>query len=356
MAVQQTYYVAVVGYGLSAKLFHIPFIRAHSRFKFEALVDRRATSPSSATTPELNGVNIFSSLSELLENGEFDVAVLCTPPWTHYELAVPLITSGKHVVLEKPATPTAEEAKELQRLAAKHQVRLAVYQNRRWDNDFLTVRELIKQGTLGAIVEFETHFDRFCPDVAPGSIAESKPGTGIVYDLGVHLIDQVYCLWGMPDRVTAFVDHLRDPRTQDMCTLLLHFSKRLVTIKATTHSAEQVQLRFWLRGDKGSFKKYHLDIQEPQLAEGKKPTDPEFGVEPEDRCGILTLIENGHLVATHVPNVPPQTYSAFYDQLAQALQGHDAPELPTMEQAMEVLRLVEMCLKSVEARRTMECR
>ncbi|KAK4899545.1 hypothetical protein LTR27_003278 [Elasticomyces elasticus] len=382
--------VATIGYGLSAKVFHIPFIQANDRLKLHAVVQRKPTTVSNAAS-NLPGINVYTSADEMHADPVVDLVIICTPPWTHFELAKQAICNGKHTVIEKPMTPTAREADELVQLAARQGVILTVYQSvwslsfardpdidhfadRRWDTDFLTACQLIQDGQLGSVVEFESHFDRFCPDIPQGSIGESKAGTGIIYDLGVHLIDQAYVLFGRPERVTAVADYLRDEQTQDTCTILLHYAKCLVTVKATTHSAEKDQLRFWVRGNRGSFRKCHLDIQESQLASGMQPTEDGFGVEPEERfgepspsakvslgallirTGVLTTPQGEVLVAAQYPNKVPELYSAFYDHLVQAMSsdchGDHTPVKP--QEARDVLQIVEAVLRSIESRTSVD--
>lgn len=168
--------------------------------------------------------------------------------------------------------------------------------DRRWDADFVTLSKLIKNGSLGRISEFETHFDRHRPEepAADGHKWKNKvmPGGSAVYDLGTHLLDQAVHLLGLPKRVTGFIGSARAVNTngfEDSFTVLLHYANgTLVTAKATVVSPEEEQLRFWVRGDKGSFKKYHLDIQEDQLKAGIKPEDNGYGREPSERYGMFS--------------------------------------------------------------------
>lgn len=188
------------------------------------------------------------------------MVIVTTPPESHFELAKRSLEAGKHVVVEKPFVPTPEEAAELAELSKKTGKKLAVYQNRRWDSDFLTLRKILADGLLGDIAEFETHFDSHSPDPPPESWKrEDKPAHGTIYGLGTHLIDQVYVQFGMPKKVTAFVGNQRRGVVggpPDSMNVLLHYDgPLLVTVKAGVVSPEAEQLRFWVRGTKGSFKK-----------------------------------------------------------------------------------------------------
>lgn len=199
----------------------------------------------------------------MVKDPNIEVVVVTTIPTSHFELCKLALKHGKHVVVEKPFTPTSKEAEELIDIARKHERLLTVYQNRRWDTDFLTLSALLNKGALGRVVEFETHFDRHRPEAPAASStwkAQPLPGGGAAYDLGTHLIDQVVVLFGLPDKITAFVGSQKEhnpEHVEDSCTILLHYESRglLATVKAGVVSPETEQLRFWVRGEKGSYKK-----------------------------------------------------------------------------------------------------
>lgn len=221
---------------------------------------------------------------------------------------------------------------------------LTVYQNRRWDAAFLTLSKYIKSGSLGRIVDFETHFDRHWPE-APQSHNwkdKAQPGGGEIYDLGTHLMDQVVYLFGPPKRITAFIGSQRDPNPtgfEDSCTIHMHYDGMMATARASVVSPEVKQLRYWVRGDKGSFKKFHLDCQEDQLKAGIRPDDTGYGLKPEDRYGVLTAFSNGVITSEVVSTVKPATYAEFYRKLLRALAG-DKSHLPVdPSMAASVIRL-----------------
>lgn len=255
------------------------------------------------------------------------------------------------MVVEKPFTPTSKEAYELVDIANKHNRLLTVYQNRRWDADFLTLSHCIQDGVLGRVVDFETHFDRHRPE-APKSDSwkyKVQPGGGAIYDLGTHLMDQVVCLFGPPKRITAFIGTQRDPNPtgfEDSCTIHMHYDGMMATARASVVSLEINQLRYWVRGDKGSFKKHHLDCQEDQLKAGLRPDDSGYGIEPEDRFGVLTTFKDGEMTSEVVPPVQPATYVEFYRKVTLALAG-DKVQLPVdPNMAALVIRLVELAMES----------
>ena len=261
------------------------------------------------------------------------------------------------MIVEKPFTPTSQEAEELIALAKKENRLLSVYQNRRWDSDFLTLSKYIKNGSLGRVVEFETHFDRYRPEAPKGSWKLEQPAGAVIYDLGTHLIDQVVHLYSLPKRITGLLYNQRDHNPsefEDSCTVLLHYDGMLVTVKAGVVSPEVNQLRYWVRGDKGSFKKYHLDCQEDQLRAGMKPGDNGYGLEPKERYGVLTTAKAGKIESEVVPTVEPATYAEFYRKFARALGG-DISQLPVdPTTAAAVIRLVELAKESSKLGRTLD--
>lgn len=259
------------------------------------------------------------------------------------------------VIVEKPFTPASADAKKLVSLAKGKGRILSVYQNRRWDSDFLTVARLIRNDSLGRVVEFESHFDRHRPEWPQTESWKYKgiPGGGAVYDLGTHLIDQVVTLFGIPQRITGFIGSQREHNPtglEDSCMLLLHYGTMTAIVKAAVVSPEVNQLRFWIRGDKGSFKKYHLDCQEDQLKEGLRPGDDGFGVEPKERYGILSKIEGGRATSEVVPTIEEATYADFYRNFAKALDGGQLPVDPDI--AAEIIRLIELARESSRSGRT----
>jgi predicted dehydrogenase len=261
------------------------------------------------------------------------------------------------VIVEKPFTSTSQEGEELIAVAKKQNRLLTVYQNRRWDSDFLTLSKYIKNGSLGRVVEFETHFDRYRPEPPKDSWKLSQPAGAVIYDLGTHLMDQVVYLYGLPKRITGILYNQMEhnpSQFEDSCTVLLHYNAMLATVKAGVVSPEVSQLRYWVRGEKGSFKKYHLDCQEDQLRAGMKPGDNGYGLEPKERYGVLNTAKAGKIESEVVPTVEPATYAEFYRKFARALGG-DTSQLPVDPvTAAAVIRLVELAKQSSKLGRTLD--
>jgi hypothetical protein len=251
--------VAIIGYGLSAKVFHIPLILAlPADFKLYGIV-QRSPKPDNDASKDHPGIKLFRSVDEAYTDPEVDVVVITSIPATHFQMCKDALEAGKHVVVEKPFVPTAKEADCLINIQKETGKLLTVYQNRRFDSDFLTLRKIIDEGSLGDIAEFETHFDRHRPDPPAATWkAADEPGNESIYDLGTHLIDQVYSLFGLPERVTGFVYRQRkgvEGGSNDSHTVLLHYGQMIATVKAGVVSPEVEQLRFWVRGTGGSFRK-----------------------------------------------------------------------------------------------------
>ncbi|OGE56888.1 hypothetical protein PENARI_c002G01717 [Penicillium arizonense] len=356
----KTYNVGIVGYGFSAKIFHIPFVAEVPELKLYAIVQRTPKADDDAEKDH-PGVKSFRTTEEMVQDPAIDIVIITTAPDSHFALSKLALEAGKHVVCEKPFTPTTQEADELIAIAKKNNKQLAVFQNRRFDADFVTLSKLIKNGSLGRISEFESHFDRHRPQEPAADSHKWKnkviPGGSAIYDLGAHLLDQAYYLFGLPQRVTGFIGSAREVNSsgfEDAFTVLLHYANgTMVTAKATVVSPEDEQLRFWVRGDNGSFKKFHLDIQEDQLKAGIMPADNGYGREPSERYGTLTTIQGGKPVKEVVPTVEPPTYTEYYRKLVRALGGDGA--LPASgAEAREVIRLIELARESSRTGRTLD--
>lgn len=353
--------VGVIGYGLSAKVFHIPFINLTKVLVLHSIV-QRSPKPGSSAAEDHPSIKHHTSVDPLFQDPAVDVVVITTPPNTHFELALSALRSGKHVLTEKPFVPTSHEAFELAALAREKNLALCVYQNRRWDFDFLTVKKLISDGTLGRLLEFETHFDRFRPEKPStwkGSLTMDSGG-GVMYDLGTHLLDQVFVLFGVPTSVSAKFVNQREGRLvsgvggpdeePDSITALLSYAKTglLVHIRMAVISIETKQARFWVRGTKGSYHKTGLDPQEDQLRAGMQVSDPSFGHEDASRAGRLCLArEGGSVVEEAMPPVEPETYLRFYELFANSVRTGKEADVPVpASQAVHVLRIIEAIRES----------
>ncbi|KAI0123983.1 oxidoreductase [Xylariales sp. AK1849] len=353
--------VGVVGYGMSAKIFHIPFVNTTPSLQLHSILQRSPKSSDSAPSDYPN-LQHHTSYDTFLADSSLDVVILTTTPPTHFALAAQALEAGKHVLVEKPFVPTSSEAGELISLAKKNRRLLCVYQNRRWDADYLTVKTLVQDGTLGRIVEFETHFDRYRaekPTNWKGTVSMNEGG-GAVYDLGAHLIDQVYALFGSPKSVFAKLVNQRDGKlagpeggasedeTDSVVAELFYASGTVVHVRIGVMSVEVQQPRFWVRGTKASYRKNGLDPQENQLKAGMKADETSFGLEDSEWTGKLTTLEaNGKVQERNHPTVKPPTYMEFYRLFAKALETGKEEDVPVpATQARDVLRVIEAVRES----------
>lgn len=329
--------------------------------KLHSIVQRSPKQGDSAQD-DFPSVKHFTSIDTVLQDPEIDLVVISTPPNTHYDFTKSVIQSGKHALVEKPFVPTSAQAEELINLAREHNKLICVFQNRRWDADFLTVQSIIQEEKLGRVYEFETHFDRFRPQKPTGwkSVLTLDDGNGAIYDLGTHLIDQVFVLFGKPtevygkfiqQRTGTLVSGDGGPEDQpDSVNAMLSYADKglVVHVRIGVMSVANEQPRFWLRGTKGSYHKHGVDVQEPQLASGMKVTDPGFGVDGAAYNGKLELLQEDNSVQEFTyPNVEPQTYLKFYELLAKALTSGREEDVPVPpSQAAEVLRIIEAIRRS----------
>lgn len=343
----KTLQVGLVGYGLSGQVFHAPFVHTHSHMNLKKVVERR----SAKSKERYPYVEVTASYEELLADEEIDIVIITTPNELHYPMVKDAILKRKHVIIEKPFTVTSKEAMELTELATKYEVKLFVYHNRRWDGDFKTVKQIIEQGLLGDIVEFESHFDRFRNYFKENAWREEdRPGSGILYDLGSHLIDQSLVLFGTPDAVTAHTSIQRKGgESVDAFDVRLHYPKVNVTLKAGM-LVRELGPRFILHGTEGSFVKYDLDLQENALRQGSMPTDSGYGVEDEGRWGTLNTTINGLHYRGKIETLPG-CYQDFYQNVYEAIaEGKELEVKP--EQAASVIRIIELAEQSAREKRT----
>ncbi|MDP9052045.1 MAG: Gfo/Idh/MocA family oxidoreductase, partial [Acidobacteriota bacterium] len=264
--------VGVIGFGLGGSVFHAPFVSAVPGLRLVSIMQRSGDSAAKAWPT----TKIERSIDATLADPSVEVVVVSTPNETHFELAKRVLEAGKHVVIDKPFASTSEEALELGRIAKSKGLQAIPFHNRRWDGDFLTVKKLLKDGTLGRLVTFESHFDRFRPTPRQNTWKEAENhANGMLFDLGPHLVDQALALFGAPDAITASVRADRDQTAiEDAFDITLHYKaangKGLLAHCRTSYLACDNAPRFVLHGTRGSFRKHGLDPQEPALDSGKK--------------------------------------------------------------------------------------
>jgi scyllo-inositol 2-dehydrogenase (NADP+) len=336
--------VGLVGYGISGAIFHAPLIQSVEQLRLAAIV----TSRREQVERELPSVRVVSGFGELCNDPAIELVVVAAPTSTHFEIAQAALSAGKHVVVDKPFTLTVQEADALIALAAAKNRVLSVFQNRRWDSDYLTAGKCISEGRLGAVYFYEAHFDRFRPRLKGGWREEAGPGSGTLYDLGAHLIDQALQLFGLPETITADVFRQREhAAADDYFHLILGYGVRRVIL----HSSMIVRdpgPRLAVHGDLGSFLKYGIDPQEDALRAGKRPRDPDWGTDAGDPPGSILTIANGTRASIPTERGAWQT---FYEGIAAAiLEDARVPVKP--EEARDGLRIIEAALRSAEEKST----
>ncbi len=338
--------VGLVGFGLSGSVFHAPFLTRVPGLSLGAVV----TSDPAKVHGVYPQVQTVASVDELLARTSVDLVVITTPNTTHHAYARQALLAGKHVVVEKPFTVTTAEADDLIGLAAQRNLVLSVYQNRRWDGDFLTVRRLLEGGALGDLVRYESHFDRFRPDVRVRWREQDLPGSGLLYDLGSHLIDQALVLFGLPRSVRAELKMERaGAQTVDAFDLTLDYGRLTVALRAGSLIREP-RPRFALFGAAGSFVKYGLDPQEDSLRAGGGPGAPGWGADRPELYGRLTTDLHGLTFTGSIATLPGQ-YQAYYEGIASAIREGQAPPV-TAQQARDTMRIIELAVQSAGELRT----
>jgi len=330
--------VGIIGYGLSGSAFHAPFITKDSRFELKCVL----TSRKEAVLKRNPSVKVVSKIEEMLGDNSLQLIIVTSPNTTHYPYAKQSLLSGKHVVVEKPFTICKQKGLELDNLAKRKCLVLSVYQNIRWDGDFLSVKKIMNEERLGRIYRFESRFEKYNPIIKDGWREQSLPGSGLLYDYGPHLIDQALCLFGMPNWLQADIQLQRDKAvTDDYFQLTLGYDKLRVILGTCPFIAGKVP-RFSIHGEKGSFIKYGLDPQEEALVAGNIPGSPGWGKEEEKYYGILTTADETTTIPTERGD-----YSQYFTGIADSIESNSKPPV-TAKDAILNIRIIELAFKSSE--------
>jgi Predicted dehydrogenases and related proteins len=343
---------AVIGYGLAGSVFHAPIINSTEGINLKTIYTSNPKRQALAGAVFPNTA-ITSDLKDILQDDSIELVVVATTNDCHYSLAEQAILAGKNVVVDKPFTIDSGDADKLIELAEQKNVVLSVFQNRRWDGDFRTVKKVVESGMLGSLVEFESHMDRFRNQPSDNWREEAAPGSGMLYDLGAHLIDQAVNLFGLPDAVTADVRTQRKSgKTNDYFELILHYEKLKVTLKVGM-LVKIPTPRFTLLGENGSFVKYGIDVQEDELAAGLTPLNKKnWGLEPKEQYGRISAIVNGLDIDGTVESEPGD-YREYYKSVHLAItEGAELAVTP--RQAANTIKIIEAAIVSNEEKRTVE--
>jgi scyllo-inositol 2-dehydrogenase (NADP+) len=326
---------------LSGKVFHAPFISTNPNFNLVGSWER-STKNIEAAYP---GTKSYNSYEELLADTTIDLVVVNSPNDSHYAYVKSALLAGKHVVCEKAFTNTSTEAQELDELAQKKGLKLAVYQNRRYDADFLTLQQLIQEDEIGDFLEIQISFERYRTTLSPKKHKESvTPGAGLLYDLGPHLVDQALVLSGMPLAVFADIRITRKVGiVDDYFTMILYYPSHRITL--TSGMVFMTQLPgYKIYGTKGSFIKNRSDVQEAALIAGQKPTTANWGAEATSDFGTLYTDHNGLITNRVVPSIAGN-YGMFYEKMADAIL-HNGTVPTSAQEGKNIIRVLEAARNS----------
>lgn len=327
--------VGLVGYGFAGKTFHAPLIRSIDGMALRAI----ASSDAAKVRKDFPGMTVFADPGEMIRSDGIDLVVIATPNDSHAPLARLALEAGRDVVIDKPFTLDMAEARELIALAEQHSRLLSVFHNRRWDSDFLAAKFGVESGVLGKVTHFESHIDRFRPEVRDRWRERSGPGAGVWYDLAPHLIDQTLCLFGLPDTVQANL-FLQRPGAQadDWAHAVLSYPHHRVILHASMIAAGGSP-RFLVHGDKGSLVKHGIDQQEAQLLGGMLPGNQGWGVDL-DRMQIWNAAGECRGMPT-----PAGDHRRYYAGIRDALRGSAPNPVPPI-QALAVMAVIEAAIES----------
>jgi predicted dehydrogenase len=332
----RTVRVGLIGYGYAGKTFHAPLIQSVAGLELRIV----GSSKRDTVLADLPGVTVCSNMEEVATHPQVDLLVIASPNESHYPFAASALHAGKHVVVDKPFTVKLEDARSLVRLAEERKRLISVFHNRRWDSEVLAAKAVVESGVLGEISHFETHIDRFRPQVRQRWREQTGPGAGLWFDLGPHLIDQAVQLFGLPETINASFAVLRKGgETDDWAHVQLNY-KSLRVILHTSLLVSGGLPRSVLHGTVGSWAKFGADVQEKQLVAGLRPGSPGFGDDPDP--GIIYDGATGK--QTKIP-APAANQAEYYVGIREALWGRQPNPVPP-EQASAVMSILDTSFQS----------
>lgn len=335
---------ALVGYGYAGKTFHAPLVASTPGLVLQVV----ASSDPAKVRQDWPHVHVESDPLAAVGRSDVDLVVIATPNDTHARLAEAALRAGKHVVVDKPFTLTLAEARALDTLARQQERLLSVFHNRRWDADFLTLRQLLATGRLGDVLCVESRFDRFRPEVRKRWREQAGLGGGLWYDLGPHLVDQALQLFGRPFTVTAaFCRQRPEAQIVDWFQVRLDYGRLQVLLSASMMVSGGVP-RFAVHGSQGSWIKYGLDRQEDALKAGRRPGEDDWGDDPQ--AGHLCLPDTSERVPT--PSIAGD-YRRYYAGIYGAIVGYHANPV-TAEEAIDVMEIIELAQVAAAEGRTLQ--
>ena len=335
--------VALCSYGMSGKVFHAPLIAAEPQLNLHSILQRS----SDSALQDFPYVHIAKSFEEILANPDIHIVVVNTPNEYHFPMTKAALLAGKHVVTEKPFTLSIAEGMELIQLSHQQQKEIAVFHNKRLETDHLTVEKILREGSLGRVVEIEWHYDRYRNNITHKLWKENRlPGAGTWFDLGVHMLDSMLCLLGRPHAVNADMRSLRRAEgATDYFNVCFHYPDMRVLLRSSTFVSEK-GATVSIHGDKGSFLKFGQDVQEQQLMNGIRPYQKNWANHGSDNLGILAIQQEQGVQRTQIES-ERGCYELFYRNIADTINRKDTLRFS----AQQALLAVEMLLAAEESNR-----
>ncbi len=347
----RTLRAGLVGYGFAGQTFHAPVISAVPGLQLGAIMSSQAAK-AGADWPD---ATVVPDLAALLALPDIDLVVVAAPNDAHFPVAKAALAAGKHVVVDKPFTLDAAQARELAALAVQQGRVLSVYQNRRYDADFRTLQDVLASGRIGRPVYFESHFDRFRPQVRDRWREQAVPGAGLWVDLGAHLVDQAVQLFGLPDTLQLDTAALRDgAQVEDHFHALLRYESGpnaplRIVLHASTLAAHAAP-RYILHGTKGSYVKHGVDPQEDALRAGGRPGDAGWGIDPVE--GALKVVAVADWMQDSTWPNRAGNYVDYYAAVRDAILGTGPNPVPP-EQAVALMELLDLGARSAREGRAL---
>lgn len=340
---------ALCSFGMSGRVFHAPFINLHQGFNLIGAWERS----KHLIQEHYPTAESYATYEDLLKDSIVDLVIVNTPTYSHYDYAKQALLAGKHVVVEKAFTTTVAEAEELKAIAQEMGSVINVFQNRRWDSDFLTVKSVVDAGKLGKINEAEFRFDRFNLALSLKAHKEVPgPGAGIMKDLGPHIIDQALYLFGMPEALFADIRITRPASEVDDCfELLFYYPTMRVRLKAG-YIVKELLPSYIVHGSKGSFVKNRADLQEAKLLLNEKPNLTNWSTEQESEEGILNIDVNSASSRYTIPTLKGNYYH-FYEGVYQSI-ANTAPPIVSADDGINVMKIIEVSFVSSKEKRVVE--
>lgn len=337
----RTIHTAIASFGMSGLVFHGPLLKVLPGFRVVKILERTKNN-SAAMFP---GARIVRSYNEIINDPAIELVIVNTPDEYHYEMAKAALFAGKHVIVEKPATRTYGEVRKLVTLAREKNVLLTVFQNRRWDGDFRTVKKIIEGKKVGRLVEFESHFDRYRNYIAPDTWKEEGGDFGgVLFNLGSHMVDQALVLFGKPQSVTCHLDILRTGgKVADYYDIRLQYNGFAALLKCS-YLVKEEGPRYIIHGTNGSFLKWGTDPQEEALKAGKLPEGSNWGADREELYGVLNTEFDGHAQKQFIKTLPGN-YRLFYQNVYSTIIGEAELEVKPSDFLLS-MHILDSCLLS----------